>query len=101
MRNAMTAVPSKLLDGYSIHVYRGPPKVEAFNFRFMDKRMNGLRTQIRVLGLDLPIYVTEYGVKSSQNRHPGTLDGKNMEDTVVSGFEPAWFNALAKRPFKG
>ena len=84
-----------LLDGYSIHVYFGPPKLKAFNFRFIDTRMNELRDQIRDLKLELPIYVTEYGVKHTQSRNPGLLDGVNMEDTVVSGFEHAWFNALA------
>lgn len=95
MRDEMTRAPSKLLDGYSIHVYWSPPPVEGFNWRTVDKRMNGLRAQIRVLGLDKPIYVTEYGVKSSPNRAPGQLGGQNMEDTVASAFEHAWFNALA------
>jgi hypothetical protein len=80
-----------LLDGYSIHVYTGPGGFQRF-----DSRMTGLQNQIRELKIELPIYVTEYGIKTRSDKgEPGVLGGKNLEDTVEAAFDHAWFNALA------
>ena len=85
------AMKPPLLDGYSIHVYTAPG-----GFRRLDTRMAGLRDQIEELGIELPIYVTEYGIKTRSDKlEPGVLGGKNLEDTVEAAFDHAWFNALA------
>jgi hypothetical protein len=85
------AMKPPLLDGYSIHVYTGPGGFQRF-----DTRMTGLRDQIKELKIELPIYVTEYGIKTrSDKNEPGVLRGKNLEDTVEAAFDHAWFNALA------
>jgi hypothetical protein len=87
MQTKMTS----LLDGYSIHVYTRPG-----GFQKVDTRMNGLRDQIKKFNIELPIYVTEYGIKTASGKNePGVLGGKNLEDTVEAAFEHAWFNALA------
>lgn len=82
---------AKLVDAYSIHVYWTPG-----DFAKIDFRLSRLAAQIEKFGIDKPIYVTEYGVRAPGKDHePGHLDGQNIEDTVVAGFEHAWFNALA------
>ena len=81
-----------VLDGYSIHVYW---KNGDYN-RFESRLANLLKLQI-----GKPVYVTEYGVRGPDFQTPdrmfeqGSLHGKNVEDSIESGFQHAWFNALA------
>ena len=89
-----------VLGAYSIHVYCEPQKLGTF-----EDRLKALADTIGRLGLDKPIYVTEYGVRVLHARPaPGTFpekdpDGtshtRNVEDLRATGFEHAWFNALA------
>ncbi len=91
MQRAMVNLKQPLLDGYSIHVYTGPAAIDKFN-----TRMIGLQGLIKELKIELPIYVTEYGIKTRADKlEPGILGGKNLEDTVEAALGHAWFNALA------
>src|SRR5262249_20176771 len=58
-------------------------------------------TRLLSFKIGKPVYVTEYAVRgpdfSDEARpfDPGSLHGNNVEDTVESAFQHAWFNALA------
>jgi hypothetical protein len=81
-----------VLDGYSIHVYWNSGDYNRFERRLA----NLLNLQI-----GKPVYVTEYGVRGPDFGTPdrmfeqGSLHGRNVEDSIESGFQHAWFNALA------
>jgi hypothetical protein len=81
-----------VLDGYSIHVYW---RSGDYN-RFETRLANLIKLQI-----GKPVYITEYGVRGPDFGTPdrmfeqGSLHGKNVEDSIESGFQHAWFNALA------
>lgn len=81
-----------VLGGYSIHVYW---KSGDYN-RFETRLANLLNLQI-----GKPVYVTEYGVRGPDFQTPdrmfeqGSLHGRNVEDSIESGLQHAWFNALA------
>ena len=79
-----------VLDGYSIHVYWTPADYAKF-----EHRLQHLTEMIGQLKIRKPIYVTEYGVKATNQGEPGTIDGQNPEDLVDTAFEHGWFNALA------
>jgi hypothetical protein len=85
-----------VLDGYSIHVYWDPRAMsEGFPAKLEGRLLNLVQT-IRNLTCDLPIYVTEYGVKRlGAKPEPGTLDGEMLEQSPQVAFQHAWFNALA------
>jgi hypothetical protein len=81
-----------VLHGYSIHVYWQPNE-------FPDRPQNRLE-RLAALGIEKPIYVTEYGVRWRAARpRPGTIDmtagGTKMEQSPLAAFQHAWFNALA------
>jgi hypothetical protein len=81
-----------VLHGYSIHVYWQPNE-------FPQKPRERLEGLAR-LGIEKPIYVTEYGVRRlAAKPRPGTFDGTaqgtKMEQSVEAAFMHAWFNALA------
>jgi len=81
-----------VLAGYSIHVYW-----KSGDYNRFEKRLANLIN----LKIGKPVYVTEYGVRGPDFGLPdrtfeqGSLHGKNVEDSVESGFQHAWFNALA------
>ena len=81
-----------VLDGYSIHVYW-----KSGDYRRFETRLSNLLN----LQIGKPVYVTEYGVRGPDFQTPdrmfeqGSLHGKNVEDSIESGFQHAWFNALA------
>jgi hypothetical protein len=51
---------------------------------------------MHTLGGELPIYVTEYGVRQLEaHTRPGKLGGMPMEKSPDAAFQHAWFNALA------
>ena len=52
-----------VLDGYSIHVYWDPGDGLMGFPRKLEKRLENLPKTLRELGIDRPLYVTEYGVK--------------------------------------
>ena len=81
---------SDVLDAYSIHVYWEPG---AAQFPASPtKRLEDLRK----LGIEKPIYVTEYGVRQlTSEPRPGLLDGMQLEQSLQTAFQHAWFNALA------
>ena len=85
-----------VLDGYSIHVYWDPrPGPQGFPQK-LESRLRNLVSTIRNLPSDLPIYVTEYGVKKQGAKpEPGALDGQMLEHSPRVAFQHAWFNALA------
>jgi hypothetical protein len=85
-----------VLDGYSIHLYWEPGGGgEGFPAK-LEKRLETLERTIRSLPSELPIYVTEYGVRKLKARpRPGSLDGTKMERSPEAAFQHAWFNALA------
>jgi hypothetical protein len=88
----MQANMADVLDGYSIHVYAA-----IGDFAKLEKRLAGLLD----FRIGKPVYVTEYGIRGTDfpDPHklfdPGSLHGKNVEDSVESAFHTAWFNALA------
>ena len=60
----------RVLDGYSIHVYWDPGD-ELIGFpRKLEKRLENLPKTLRELGIDRPLYVTEYGVKKQGAPRP-------------------------------
>ena len=79
-----------VLDGYSIHVYW-----VLGDFRKFERRLEHLDEVVANLGIEKPIYVTEFGVKATNDGEPGTIDGENVEDRIDTAFEHGWFNALA------
>ena len=81
-----------VLNGYSIHVYWEPREFPQKPL----KRLNDLAK----LGIEKPIYITEYGVRRlDADPRPGTFDGTaqgtKMEQSPETAFSHAWFNALA------
>jgi hypothetical protein len=92
MQQRMTDV----LDGYSIHVYWTHG-----DYGKLEGRLTRLLDLVQELRIDKPLYVTEYGVRGADGTaegrpfDPGTLHGENIEDSLESAFQHAWFNALA------
>src|SRR5262249_60802538 len=61
-----------------------------------ERRLSNLAKTVRSLGIAKPVYVAEYGVRRVGARpEPGTIAGMRIEEAVVTGFQHAWFNALA------
>lgn len=86
----------RVLDGYSIHLYWEPGDgVDGFPQK-LEARLVNLQKTMQSLGSELPIYVTEYGVRKLQAKpRPGKLDGLPIEKSPEAAFQHAWFNALA------
>ena len=80
---------SDLVDGYSVHIYW-----KQGDYKGMNRRLDGLDAIRDRLDISKPLYITEYGVKGTKGLKPGTVNGTNVEETVVAAFEHAWFNAL-------
>jgi len=88
----------RVLDGYSIHVYWDPGDELAGFPRKLEKRLENLPKILRELGIDRPLYVTEYGVKKQGASRPepgGRGSGQSIEFSAEVAFQHAWFNALA------
>jgi hypothetical protein len=86
----------RVLDGYSIHVYWEPGDGPEGFPQKLETRLANLQQTMRDLRSDLPVYVTEYGVRKLQaNPRPGKLDGVPIEKSPEVAFQHAWFNALA------
>lgn len=85
-----------VLDGYSIHVYWEPSGgAQGFPAK-PERRLLNLQRTARTLGLAAPLYVTEYGVRRVNARpKPGRIGGIRIEEAVPTGFQHAWFNAIA------
>lgn len=85
-----------VLDGYSIHVYWDPGGgAQGFPAK-PERRLANLAKAVRSLGIAKPVYVAEYGVRKVGARpEPGRIAGVRIEEAVVTGFQHAWFNALA------
>ena len=96
MERPRTGFPS-VVDAYSIHVYWDPTRNIGEGFpKKLEGRLRRLVGTIRNLPSDLPIYVTEYGVKLQKAKlEPGTLDRVTLEKHPRVAFQHAWFNALA------
>jgi len=87
---------ASVLDAYSIHVYWDPGGgAQGFPAK-PERRLANLAKTVRSLGIAKPVYVAEYGVRRVGARpEPGTIAGMRIEEAVVTGFQHAWFNALA------
>ena len=87
---------ASVLDAYSIHVYWDPGGgAQGFPAK-PERRLSNLAKTVRSLGIAKPAYVAEYGVRRVGARpEPGTIAGMRIEEAVVTGFQHAWFNALA------
>jgi hypothetical protein len=85
-----------VLDGYSIHVYWDPGGgAQGFPAK-PERRLANLSRAVRALGIAKPVYVAEYGVRRVGARpEPGKIAGIRIEEAVMTGFQHAWFNALA------
>jgi hypothetical protein len=85
-----------VLDGYSIHVYWDPGGgAQGFPAK-PERRLANLSRTVRALGIAKPVYVAEYGVRRVGARpEPGKIAGIRIEEAVMTGFQHAWFNALA------
>jgi hypothetical protein len=79
-----------VLDGYSIHVYW-----VLGDFGKFERRLAHLEQVVADLGVEKPIYVTEFGVKATNDGEPGTIGDVNVEDMVETAFQHGWFDALA------
>jgi hypothetical protein len=84
-----------ILDGYSVHVYWSNG-----DYRKLERRLMRLLELRKELGITLPLYVTEYGVRGANPGKKGGFDsgrlgGRNIEESSASAFQHAWFNALA------
>lgn len=97
-RNMEVARPKfpSVLDGYSIHVYWDPGGgAQGFPAK-PERRLANLAKTVRSLGIAKPVYVAEYGVRRIGARpEPGRIAGVRIEEAVATGFQHAWFNALA------
>jgi hypothetical protein len=86
-----------VIDGYSIHVYWDPAGGATGFPKKLEDRLEKLPATLRRLGIDKPVYVTEYGVKKNgaapEPGGPGS--GQAMEFSAGIAFQHAWFNALA------
>jgi hypothetical protein len=88
----------RVLDAYSIHVYWDPGDELSGFPRKLEKRLENLPKTLRELGIDRPLYVTEYGVKKQGAPRPepgGRGSGQTIEFSAEVAFQHAWFNALA------
>jgi hypothetical protein len=90
----MQAEMKDVLNGYSIHVYWEPHSQQ------FPKILTERLTHLPALGIEKPIYITEYGVRRlAADPRPGTFNGKphgiKMEQSAETAFQHAWFNALA------
>jgi hypothetical protein len=85
-----------VLDGYSIHVYWEPGGgAQGFPAK-PERRLANLDRTARMLGLRAPICVTEFGVRRVRARpEPGRVGGLRIEEAVSTGFQHAWFDAIA------
>jgi hypothetical protein len=88
----MRAHMRDVLHGYSIHVYWQPNE-------FPKKPRERLEALAK-LGIEKPIYITEYGVRRlDADPRPGTIDGRpggtKIDQSIEAAFMHAWFNALA------
>lgn len=62
----------------------------------LEGRLKRVAETIGGFGSDLPVYVTEYGVRRLKARpRPGSLGGVKIERSPEAAFQHAWFNALA------
>ena len=66
----------------------------------LQKRLDDLGRTLDNLGIDKPIYVTEFGVKlkdlkKGQREPAGTGGGHGLEFSADTAFQHAWFMALA------
>jgi hypothetical protein len=88
-----------VVDAYSIHVYWAPDKDRPDRQGFPQKledRLDGLRKQRKQFGIEKPVYVTEFGVKTNANPGPGGVgSGQRIEFNPDVAFQHAWFMALA------
>ncbi len=81
-----------VLNGYSIHVYS-----DVGDFARFEHRLENLLP----LRIGKPLFITEYGFRGpdhhDRNRifEPGSLHGRNVEDSLETAFQHAWFDALA------
>jgi hypothetical protein len=90
----MRAEMKDVLNGYSIHAYWEP------HSRDFPKHPTERLKHLAKLGIEKPLYVTEYGVRQlAAKPRPGTFDGTpdgtKMEQSPDVGFQHAWFDALA------
>ena len=85
-----------VLDGYSIHVYWEPSGgAQGFPAK-PERRLANLERTARSLGLDAPIYVTEYGVRQVRARvKPGRIGGVRIDESPLAAFQHGWFNAIS------
>jgi hypothetical protein len=82
----------RVIDGYSVHVYWEPGQ---FPDR-PERRLHQLRDTMQALGSVLPVYVTEFGVRFLAARpRPGMHAGVQLDRSIESAFQHAWFNAVA------
>jgi hypothetical protein len=86
-----------VIDGYSIHVYWEPGDGGMGFPQRLEERLERLPVKLRQLGIDKPLYVTEYGVRKLGARpEPGGAgSGQAVEFSAEVAFQHAWFNALA------
>jgi hypothetical protein len=86
-----------VIDGYSIHVYWEPGNGGLGFPQRLEERLGRLPATLGRLGIDKPVYVTEYGVrKLGQKPEPGGVgSGEAIEFSPEVAFQHAWFNALA------
>jgi hypothetical protein len=85
-----------VVDGYSIHVYWAPGGGRHGFPQQLENRLKGLAAQCKALGIDKPVYVTEFGVKTHLKPAPdGKGSGRRIEFSRDVAFQHAWFMALA------
>jgi hypothetical protein len=86
-----------VVDGYSIHVYWNPTGgVNGFPQK-LEARLKALPATLKNLGIEKPLYVTEYGVKvdGPKPEPGGPGSGQKIEFDPEVALQHAWFNALA------
>ena len=78
------AVPVRVVDGYSIHVYWDPSDGLMGFPQKLEKRIESLPKILQDLGIDRPLYVTEYGVKMQGARGRSPAGAAAASDRVLA-----------------
>lgn|GEM_PF-5972089 len=85
-----------VVDAYSIHVYWKPDGGDQGFPQKLERRLDGLKNQLKQFHIDKPVFVTEFGVKTDGKPEPGGVgSGQRIEFDPDVAFQHAWFMALA------